>query len=96
MDLVFFISAGQLKTKKGKNVSNQRNMYLNYGLLSLATIVNKSGYSSLVFHGNFTPPVEFFDILISNGLLETKYPIYISIPSYYALSWTKEITDVAP
>ncbi|WP_313068884.1 B12-binding domain-containing radical SAM protein [Atlantibacter hermannii] len=92
MDLVFFISAGQLKTKKGKNVSNQRNMYLNYGLLSLATIVNKSGYSSLVFHGNFTPPVEFFDILISNGLLETKYPIYISIPSYYALSWTKEIT----
>lgn len=92
MSHVFFISAGQLKTKKGKNVSNQRNMYLNYGLLSLATIVNNAGYSALVFHGNFTLPTEFLNILIENGLLQTKYPIYISIPSYYALTWTKEFT----
>lgn len=92
MNFVFFISAGQLKTKKGKNVSNQRNMYLNYGLLSLATVVNNAGYSSFVYHGNFTSPAEFFDILVSNGLLKTQHPVYISIPSYYALTWTKELT----
>lgn len=94
MSFVFFISAGQLKTKKGNNISNQRNMYLNYGLLSLATVVNNAGYSSSVFHGNFTSPIEFIDILICNGLLKTQYPVYISIPSYYALTWTKELTSL--
>lgn len=92
MDCVFFISAGQLKTKKGENISNQKNMYLNYGLLSLATVVNKAGYKSLVLHGKFTLPAEFLSTLIENGLLKTQHPIYISIPSYYALTWTKELT----
>lgn len=94
MNFVFFISAGQLKTKKGKSVSNQRNMYLNYGLLSLATVVNNAGYNSLVFHGDFTTPAEFFDILISKGVLKTQHPIYISIPSYYALTWTQQLTSL--
>jgi len=92
MSLVFFISAGQLKTKKGANVPNQRNMYLNYGLLSLATVVKNAGYSPLVFHGNFTSPAEFFEVVVVNGLLKTQCPIYISIPSYYALTWTNELT----
>jgi len=94
MSFVFFISAGQLITKKGKNISNQRNMYLNYGILSLATIVNNAGYNSRVLHGNFTSPDEFLDKLIANGLLTTQHPVYISIPSYYALTWTKELTFI--
>jgi Fe-S oxidoreductase len=94
MATVFFISAGQLHTKKGKSVSNQRNMYLNYGLLSLATVVNKAGFNSLVFHGNFTSPSDFFEDLIEHGVFETPYPIYISTPSYYALTWTKEFTSI--
>lgn len=69
-------------------------MYLNYGLLSLATVVKKAGYDSIVFHGNFTSPNLFLDNLISEGLLKTQYPIYISIPSYYALTWTQEITSL--
>lgn len=94
MSYIFFISAGQLKTKKEANISNQRNMYLNYGLLSLATVVNNAGYKPRVFHGNFMSPINFFEKLIDNGLLNTQHPIYISIPSYYALSWTKEFTSL--
>ncbi|HBX0588060.1 TPA: hypothetical protein MF099_15245 [Klebsiella pneumoniae] len=94
MSYIFFISAGQLKTKKGANISNQRNMYLNYGLLSLATVVNNAGYKPRVFHGNFMSPINFFEKLIDNDLLNTRHPIYISIPSYYALSWTKEFTSL--
>lgn len=94
MGKVFFISAGQLRTKKGRNISNQKNMYLNYGLLSLATVVNNAGYQSLVIHGNFSLPDDFFSELVDLGLLKTNYPIYISIPSYYALSWVRELTNL--
>lgn len=92
MNDVFFISAGQLRTKKGVNISNQKNMYLNYGLLSLATIVSNAGYNPIVFHGNFLSPEKFLQVLISNGLLKTSHPIYMSIPSYYALTWAQELT----
>lgn len=92
MENVFLISAGQLRTRKGGNISNQKNMYLNYGLLSLATVLNLQGYKPVVFHGNFTPPEKFLQQLIDYGLLKTAYPVYISIPSYYALSWVSEFT----
>lgn len=94
MNKVFFISAGQLRIKKEKNISNQRNMYLNYGLLSLATVVRRAGYHVSVFHGDFSSPEVFFAELISNGVLETQHPIYISIPSYYALTWAQELTSL--
>lgn len=43
---VFCISAGQLTVKKDANVINKKNRYLNYGLLSLASLIKKIGFGS--------------------------------------------------
>lgn len=94
MERVLFISAGQQRTKKGKSVSNNKNMYLNYGLLSLATVISNAGYHPVVAHGNFTAPDRFIDELAESGLLKTRHPLYISIPSFYALSWVNEFTSL--
>jgi radical SAM superfamily enzyme YgiQ (UPF0313 family) len=91
MKRIFLISSGQLQTKKDKNAVNKKNLYLNYGLLSLATVLKRSGYNPIVIHGNFSKPENFISELKELGILETQHPIYISLPSYYALSWAKEI-----
>ncbi len=53
---VYCISAGQLTVKKDDNVINKKNNYLNYGLLSLASIIKKSGLSPIQLHGHFSSP----------------------------------------
>lgn len=91
---VFCISAGQLIVKKDANVINKRNRYLNYGLLSLASLIKKYGLSPIQLHGDFTNPKEFADYCLSLGIVESKFPVFISIPSFYAISWVNEFTKI--
>ena len=98
MGNVICISAGQLITKKHNNRINRRNQYLNYGLLSLASVLKRHQLAPIVIHGHFDTPEETLAIAIKHGLETTPYPVLLSIPSYYAVSWanrfitlTKEI-----
>ncbi|WP_318506860.1 radical SAM protein [Photobacterium leiognathi] len=91
---VFCISAGQLIVKKDANNINKKNNYLNYGLLSLASIIKMSGLSPIQLHGNFIEPREFANYCISMGIVNTKYPVFISIPSFYAISWVNIFTKI--
>jgi hypothetical protein len=58
--------------------------------LSLATKLNQAGYATLLIHGKHFEAEPFIASLISKGLLPTRYPIFLSIPSFYALEWAQD------
>ena len=91
---VFCISAGQLIVKKDDNIINKKNNYLNYGLLSLASVIKKSGLSPIQLHGHFSKPQKFASYCISLGISKTKFPVFISIPSFYAISWANDFIKI--
>lgn len=94
MSKVFFISAGQLDVKKDPSVKNKKNMYLNYGALLLSTIIKNAGFNIILMHGHFKKPLDFFSDLSNEGILKSDYPIFISIPSFFALTWVKELVFI--
>lgn len=91
---VYCISAGQLAVKKDANIINKKNNYLNYGLLSLTSIIEKCGLSPIQLHGHFSEPREFSDYCVKLGIVDTQFPVFISIPSFYAISWVNEFTKI--
>lgn len=95
MTHIFCISAGQLSTKKANSQLNRRNQYLNYGLLSLASVLKRDGLAPLVLHGHFHSPEAVFNLALMHGLQDTGYPVLLSIPSFYALSWAERFVSLA-
>ena len=91
---IFFLSAGQLTTKKERNPFNLNQLYLNYGLLSIASLLKSQGLLPIQFHGNFDAPVDFYAKLCEFGFNDNKNPVFISIPSFYAVSWCDELTKI--
>ncbi|SIO96739.1 radical SAM protein [Vibrio spartinae] len=91
---VYCISAGQLTVKKDANVINKKNNYLNYGLLSLTSLIKKSGLSAIQLHGHFSVPREFADYCAKLGIVNTQFPVFISIPSFYAIGWINDFTQI--
>lgn len=87
LNKIFCISAGQLVTKKTDHVIHRKNKYLNYGLLSLGTILKKNGFKPIQIQGGFDTPEYTLDVSIKEGLTLSNHPILISIPSFYAISW---------
>lgn len=85
------ISAGLIQPKKACNPFSALHLYLNYGLLGLATILKREGYNPTVIHGNFTSPSAFVGDLENAGQLETTFPVLLSIPSSYAIEWAKAV-----
>jgi len=92
---IIMISAGMDKPKKDFNPLNEKNLYLNYGLLGLGTQLSDIGYKVKVFQGDYKRVKDIFhEINLCNiEIHNLKYPIFISIPSFFALSWAKKIID---
>lgn len=89
--MVVFISAGLSDAKKTEHPFARLHLYLNYGLLGLATIVAEAGLETCVFHGDFAPPADFMarcDLLAA--LADTEFPIFLSLPSGKAIPWAAE------
>lgn len=95
MTRVICVAAGQSSTKKLNNAVNRRHRYLNYGLLSLATILKRRGVDPVVVHGHFDPPGVTVQQALCLGLRETELPVLISLPSFYAVEWTREFICLA-
>ncbi|MEZ8196911.1 radical SAM protein [Vibrio cortegadensis] len=91
---VYCISAGQLDVKKDANVINKKNNYLNYGLLSLTSIIGEFGLTPIQLHGHFSEPRAFAEYCVQLGITQTKFPVFISIPSFYAISWVNKFTKI--
>lgn len=87
---VLCISAGMLRPKKSDNAVARLHLYLNYGLLGLASVLAQRGYEPLVVHGRFDDPDKFVEALANDGRLETRYPVLLSVPSSQALGWARD------
>lgn len=88
MSRVFCISAGQLQVKKADTPINRRHQYLNYGLLSLATVLSRNGFDPIVLHGHFDSPEALVLEAEDLGLTAChSLPVLISVPSFYAVEW---------
>lgn len=92
--IVLFVSAGMDKPKKRDNILSRRQQYLNYGALTLATILDANGYSVKLFHGGHSEPESFVKKIHQRGYLGSKYPLMLSMQSFYALSWVKRFTQM--
>lgn len=87
--IIAFISAGMLSPKKRDHILARRQLYLNYGALSLATILDASGIKTILIHGEHRDPDDVMSDLFASGALPSRLPVMISIPSFYALPWAQ-------
>lgn len=90
--MVLFISSGLVDPKKSDHPFARMHLYLNYGLLGLASIVHAAGHNAKVFHGHFSDP----EIFLKDGnlralILSTEYPLFLSLPSVQSISWAAKL-----
>lgn len=85
---IICISSGMLVPKKSDNPVSRMHLYLNYGLLGLASILADSGYDTRVFHGKFESPEEFIERILST-CAHSPSTVMLSVPSSFALSWAR-------
>lgn len=90
----FCISAGQTITRKKKTPFSLKHRYLNYGLLSLATLLKEQNIPAIQVQGLFDTPQQTLQICINKyDFLNSDYPLFLSIPSFYALDWAQEFIN---
>jgi hypothetical protein len=92
---ITFVSAGLLTPKKRDHALARRQLYLNYGALSLATKLGLKGYEVSLVHGEHSSPEELFRQLVDCGRFPSIYPLMVSIPSFYALPWAQSFCKLA-
>lgn len=92
-DRVVCISAGLLSPKKRDTPLARQNLYLNYGLLGLATVLARAGYAPLVVDGAFETPEAVVERLFAGGLLPSRHPIALSMLSSFALGWARRVIE---
>ena len=79
-----------LSVKKIEHAFSKKQCYVNYGILRLASVIYESGIDALVVQGLFHSPKETLDRLQHNGYRSNKYPLLISITSFFAVPWASE------
>lgn len=88
-NIVVFVSAGMFSPKKRDHVLARRQLYLNYGALSLATTLDAMGTPTLLVHGDHREPADVLGMLLDKGVFPSRLPVMLSIPSFYALPWAQ-------
>jgi hypothetical protein len=88
-DYVVFVSAGMQAPKKRDHALARRQLYLNYGALTLATQLEHQGYRVVLVDGHHEDPGLFIDRLFSDAILPSRHPVMLSMPSFYALTWAQ-------
>lgn len=94
-NIVTFVSAGMLSPKKRDHQLARRQLYLNYGALSLATKLQLAGHDVTLRHGEHRDPEDVLRQLWSDGRFPSIYPLMVSIPSFYALPWAQAFCKMA-
>ena len=87
--VIQFVSAGLMQPKKRDHALARRQLYLNYGALTLASQLHFHGYDAALRHGEHDDPDAFAEKLFVDGRLPSAWPLMISMPSFYALTWTQ-------
>jgi len=86
---IFLVSSGLLIPKKDNSPLNRMNLYPNYGLVSLATVLKLQGYNSTVIHGDYNTPDHILSIIENIGFSDYKIPLLLSLPSFFSLKWAQ-------
>lgn len=96
MKRILAIACGLNEPKKDYSIINRKNLYLNYGLLGLCTLLKRQGYEVKQFQGEYLKPSELIEIINNTEFrLETiEYPVMISMVSFLSLEWCQEITRI--
>jgi hypothetical protein len=89
---VLFISSGLLAPKKADHVLARKHRYLNYGLLTLATLLHEQGYPVRLFHGGFACPEALADYVLAEYPDCGGYPVFLSLPSCFAIGWAQRFS----
>lgn len=84
-----------LSPKKRDHALARRQLYLNYGALSLATKLELAGYDVTLLHGEHRAPKDVLEQLEQAGRFPSIYPLMVSIPSFYALPWAQAFCKLA-
>lgn len=87
---IVFVSSGLVTPKKDYNELATHNIYLNYGLLGIASYLFRKGYNPRVYHGAYFSPDVFlkkFDLL---DKIDGGFPLFLSLPSFYAVPWARD------
>lgn len=90
------IASGMKQKKKEFMNEDTENLYLNYGLLGLATLLYDKGYRGVrMFQGDFKSVRELLQDISDDGIdvMSLSYPIFLSVPSFFALSWAEEFIN---
>lgn len=92
-DTILMIASGMKRKKKEFMKYNANNVYLNYGLLGLATILYNKGYVGVrMFQGDDKSTENLIEDIYNEGIEinSLTYPVFISIPSFFAITWAEE------
>lgn len=92
--VVAFVSAGMPAPKKRDHPLARRQLYLNYGALSLATMLKATGIETVLIHGEHREPADVVGELLAAGTIPSSHPVMLSIPSFYALPWAREFCRI--
>lgn len=96
MNKVLFVASGMEKPKRRSSVYKIESLYLNYGLLGLATNLKvRTGLESRMFQGDYNS-VEYtlFEVEQEFNLSEYSYPMFISVPSFISVSWAVNFIEL--
>jgi hypothetical protein len=93
-DAVVLVSAGLLEPKKGDHAFARKHRYLNYGLLTLGTILHEHGHPVKLFHGGFGVPEILAENLVANIGIDGSRPVLLSLPSHLSIPWAQRFLAV--
>jgi hypothetical protein len=95
-DTILMIASGMKKSKKPFIKGSVENVYLNYGLLGLGSILYDKGYKNVkMFQGDNKGIQEILNEIESVGvdIKSIEYPVFISVPSFFSVSWAIEFIN---
>jgi len=93
---IIMIAAGMKSNKKDFINNDLENMYFNYGLLGLASILATKGYTNIkVFQGDHKKIDDFITEIknVNIDINSIVCPVFISIPSFFAIDWANDVIE---
>jgi radical SAM superfamily enzyme YgiQ (UPF0313 family) len=91
---IVLLSAGLFAPKKTDHPAARKHRYLNYGLLTLGTILKMEGHSVEVLHGGFQDPTELaMYASAENARRRVPSMLMLSLPSFLSIDWAREFLE---
>lgn len=82
------VSAGLTTPKRTDSSLARLNLYLNFGLLGLASMAATRGRDVRMLHGEFKPPLEVAQSVLQR--VQDDDIVFLSLPSCFAVTWAAD------